>query len=81
MSLNDNAIMTLADLKNRLQISETTDTNDIYYNNLINAVSDFLPEYLSREIIAPAAADEIFDGTGDSFYYINNQRFQNIYPK
>ncbi len=78
MSLNASAVITLADLKVRLEVSETKDADDNLYERLIESVSSYLETYLGRKIISPAAADEIFDGTGIDTYHVKNQHFQNI---
>lgn len=76
MSLASNSLFaTLVEFKERADISATESAyNDTRLEHHLDAVSQFIEDYLNRKIITPAAAiTETFAGDGTYCYYPKNQ--------
>lgn len=68
MALNDNALITEAELEAFLQVSLDTS----YAELLINYASDFIENYTNRWLKAKAYTSENYDGPGDKRLYLDN---------
>lgn len=68
MALNDNALITEAELEAFLQVSLET----AYAELLINYASDFIQYYTNRWLKAKTYTSENYDGPGDNRLYLDN---------
>ena len=67
------ALVTLADVKEYMNIPADTDTRDAFIEGLINAHSETIEKYCGRKFIKTTTAiNEIFDGDSEAEYYVKN---------
>lgn len=70
MSLNTNAIVTLAEAKTQLgMIATQDDAKDDYIETCINEISSYVEIYCKRKIVSQNISNELHDGDGSSFLY------------
>jgi hypothetical protein len=69
MALNANAIVTLAEAKQQLNIVTSNTTEDSVIEAMINEISDAVEYYTQRKIFAQSVTNEIRDGDGTNVIY------------
>lgn len=70
MSLNPNALTTLARTKIFLGITNTT--SDAKLELLINSVSAYIEKYTGRKFARATYTNEVYDGSSNSYLYLRN---------
>jgi hypothetical protein len=67
------ALVTLAEVKEHMNISTDVNDRDSFIETLINAHSESIVNYCQRKFIqVTTAINEIFNGDGESDYYVKN---------
>ena len=69
MSLNANAIVTLAEAKEQLKVENADTALDDTLTAYINEISSAVELYTKRKIVSQSIASEIHDGDGSSILY------------
>ena len=76
MALQDNALATLAELKEFLDITGTT--YDDLLTNLLNRVTDLFHTYCGVTQFKAQNYTDYYDGSGDSYLFINNTPINSV---
>ena len=69
MALADYAIVSLAEAKRQLAISQSDTTDDTELEGFIDQVSAWVEDYTGRKVVVQSVSSEIHNGDGTAFLY------------
>lgn len=72
MSLNNNALVTLEEVREYFGWTSTNTDNDNFIESLINYTSDLFENYCEVDNFKSTSVTEYYDGEGEKYLFLNN---------